>query len=216
MTKISYKQQGKQKMILKMSAAAMLMMGAMQMAQAANVAAKPLTLKVKGVITTLTCDLSADVNANTVDLGIVFPGQFGAAAGTKVGNKTFHLQTVNCQQDGNALDVTSDGDLVANVDFGADEVVNGNGQWYNAAGPKDAAIVVEGPKLDVAAHTGTKGVLTTGDKIYFASGDKATPTTVASLNGQTAELEAYMVSLSAVNPVAQTLSVPVTFTAMYQ
>ncbi|EJT9122845.1 type 1 fimbrial protein [Escherichia coli] len=202
--------------ILKMSAVAMVMMGAMQVAQAAAPTPKPLTLNVKGVITTLTCDLSADVSANTVDLGIVFPGQFGAAAGTKVGNKTFHLQTVNCQQDGAALDVASDGDLVASVDFGADEVVNGNGQWYSATGPKDAAIVVEGPKLDVAAHTGTKGVLTSGDKIYFASGKAGAQTKVAALEAQKAELEAYMVSLSATNPVAQTLSVPVTFTAMYQ
>ncbi|HGG3697429.1 TPA: hypothetical protein ACJF0N_001426 [Salmonella enterica subsp. enterica serovar Java] len=202
--------------IFKMSMVAMVMMGAMQVAQAAGPAPKPLTLNVKGVITTLTCDLSADVSANTVDLGIAFPGQFGATAGTKVGNKTFHLQTVNCQQDGAALDVANDGDLVASVDFGADEVVTGNGQWYNATGPKDAAIVVEGPKLDVANHTGAKGILTTGDKIYFASAKAGTPSKVASLDAQKAELEAYMVSLSAANPVAQTLSVPVTFTAMYQ
>ena len=207
--------------MLKMSAVAMVMMGAMQVAQAAPGAAptaKPLTLNVKGVITTLTCDLSADVSANTVDLGIAFPSQFAGAAGTKVGSKTFHLQTVNCQQDGGAADVGADGDLIASVDFGADEVVNGNGQWYDATGPKDAAIMVEGAKLDTTAapHVGKKGVLTTGDKIFFANGVKATPTTVASLNGQQTELEAYMVSLTATNPAAQTLSVPVTFTAMYQ
>ncbi|EAS6426701.1 type 1 fimbrial protein [Salmonella enterica] len=208
--------------MLKMSAVAMVMMGAMQMAQAAPGAAptaKPLTLNVKGVITTLTCDLSADVSANTVDLGIAFPSQFGGAAGTKVGNKTFHLQTVNCQQDGGAADVGADGDLVASVGFGADEVVNGNGQWYDATGPKDAAIVIEGEKLDTTAavHVGKKSVLTTGDKIFFANGTATAPaTTVASLNGQRTELEAYMVSLTAANPTAQTLSVPVTFTAMYQ
>lgn len=204
--------------MLKMSAVAMVMMGAMQVAQAAGPTAKPLTLNVKGVITTLTCDLSADVSANTVDLGIAFPSQFGAVAGTEVGNKTFHLQTSNCQQDGGATDVGADGDLIASVDFGADEVVNGNGQWYDVTGPKDAAIVVKGAKLDTtgAPHVGKKSVLTTGDKIFFANGVKATPTTVASLNGKQTELEAYMVNLTATNPVAQTLSVPVTFTAMYQ
>jgi len=203
--------------MLKMSAVAVLMAGTMQMAHAASTA-KPLTLNVKGMITTLTCDLSADVSANTVNLGIAFPSDFGAAANTKAGAKTFHLQTVNCAQDGAATDVASAGDLVADVSFGADEVVAGNGQWYNAAsGNRDAAIVVEGPKLAANGGAGTKGILTTGDMIYLGSGvTSPTATTVEDLNGKVAELEAYMLSLTATNPVAQTLSVPVTFTAMYQ
>lgn len=203
--------------MLKMSAMAVLMAGTMQMAHATSTA-KPLTLNVKGVITSLTCDLSADVSGNTVSLGSVLPSDFAATAGTKVGTKTFHLQTVNCAQGGSDTDVASAGDLVASVSFGADEVVAGNGQWYNvASGNRDAAIVVEGPKLAANGGAGTKGILTTGDMIYLGSGvTSPTATTVAEMNGKKADMEAYMLSLTATNPVAQTLSVPVTFTAMYQ
>ena len=200
--------------MLKMSAVAMLMAGTVQMAQAA-----PLTLNVTGTISPLTCDLAADVAGNTVNLGVVTPDSFGAV-GTKVAAKTFHLVTSNCAWEGAATEVAVAGDMVASVDFAADEIAGKKGFWHNlGSGHQDAAIVVEGGKVAAAGGAADAAApLTTGDRIFIAHGDATAgaETKIADLNAKSTALEAYMTATTAAQPVAQILTVPVTFTAMYQ